>query len=71
MIVEVLRESTLSRHTKIRNCAVKDKLSSEPALIIWALIGVNGCNYLFGFEVTVLSTLALITAHVFKMSRGK
>lgn len=41
---------------------------NEKALIIEALIAIGLLYYFVGFELTVLSSLAVITGHVFKIS---
>jgi hypothetical protein len=43
-------------------------LTTESALIVEALLAVMLLYYWLGFEITVLSTLAVTTAHVLKVS---
>lgn len=47
---------------------MKEIFLSERALLIEAMIAVCLGRYLFGFEATVLGALAVIAAHIFKMS---
>ena len=47
---------------------MKRYLTKEWALIIEALIAVHLMNWLLGFELTVLTVLAVLGGHIFKMS---
>jgi len=46
---------------------MKRYLTKEWTLIIEALIAVHLMNWLLGFELTVLATLAVLGGHIFKM----
>ena len=50
---------------------MKGFLTSEGALIVEALLAVGLLRWWAGFEITVLATLAITVAHVFKLSYAK
>jgi hypothetical protein len=47
----------------------KDFMTSEGALMLEAAMVIFLMYFFIGFELTVLSVLAVLTGHIFKMSR--
>jgi hypothetical protein len=48
--------------------ATKQKLTSETGLIIEAILAISLMRWIFGFEITVMGALAVIAAHIIKLS---